>query len=250
MLRRARMAHILVVEDEPDLAALVAFNLRQANFEVEIAPTGEKALDLAARTTPHLIILDLMLPDISGVEVCRAVKRRTPAVPVVMLTAKKEESDRLAGFQSGAEDYIVKPFSVLELVLRVKAILRRAGVSGSEAANINFGTLALDLAEHRCTVDGNEVPLTVLEFRLLHHLLVRLGQVQSRRQLLEEVWNLQGSLETRTIDTHVNRLRQKLGHAGDYLETVRGVGYRIRKLPPEPNGSPPARRSLPLRRSL
>ena len=244
------MAHILVVEDEPDLAALVAFNLRQANFEVEIAPTGEKALDLAARTTPHLIILDLMLPDISGVEVCRAVKRRTPAVPVVMLTAKKEESDRLAGFQSGAEDYIVKPFSVLELVLRVKAILRRAGVSGSEAANISFGTLALDLAEHRCTVDGNEVPLTVLEFRLLHHLLSRLGQVQSRRQLLEEVWNLQGSLETRTIDTHINRLRQKLGQASDYLETVRGVGYRIRKLPPEPNGSPPTKRPPPLRKSL
>jgi len=244
------MAHILVVEDEPDLAALVAFNLRAANFEVEIAPTGEKALDLAARTTPHLIILDLMLPDISGVEVCRAVKRRTPAVPVVMLTAKKEESDRLAGFQSGAEDYIVKPFSVLELVLRVKAILRRAGVSGSEAANISFGTLALDLAEHRCTVDGNEVPLTVLEFRLLHHLLSRLGQVQSRRQLLEEVWNLQGSLETRTIDTHINRLRQKLGQASDYLETVRGVGYRIRKLPPEPNGSPPTKRPPPLRKSL
>ena len=244
------MAHILVVEDEPDLAALVAFNLRQANFEVEIAPTGERALDLAARTTPHLIILDLMLPDISSVEVCRAVKRRTPAVPVVMLTAKKEESDRLAGFQSGAEDYIVKPFSVLELVLRVKAILRRAGVSGSEAGNISFGTLMLDLAEHRCTVDGNEIPLTVLEFRLLQHLLSRLGQVQSRRQLLEEVWNLQGSLETRTIDTHINRLRQKLGQASDYLETVRGVGYRIRKLPPEPNGSPPTKRPLPLRNSL
>lgn len=244
------MANILVVEDEPDLASLVAFNLRQANFEVEIAETGERALELAARTTPHLMILDLMLPDISGVEVCRVVKRRSPALPVIMLTAKKEESDRLAGFQSGAEDYIVKPFSVLELILRVKAILRRAGVSGSQTGNLSFGTLTLDLAEHRCTVDGTEVPLTVLEFRLLHHLLARLGQVQSRRHLLEEVWNLKGSLETRTIDTHVNRLRQKLGPAGDYLETVRGVGYRIRKLPPEMGGAQAGKRSPAVRKSL
>ena len=244
------MAHILVVEDEPDLAALVAFNLRQANFEVDIAETGEQALDLASRNPPHLVILDLMLPDISGVEVCRAMKKRAPSVPVVMLTAKKEESDRLAGFQSGAEDYIVKPFSVLELVLRVKAILRRAGFSGFEAPNIRFGVLDVDVSEHRCTVDGTEVPLTVLEFRLLHYLLARLGQVQSRKQLLEEVWKLQGSLETRTIDTHINRLRQKLGNAGDYLETVRGVGYRIKKLPPEKGTPPPAKRPPVARRSI
>ncbi|HKD39922.1 MAG TPA: response regulator transcription factor [Myxococcaceae bacterium] len=244
------MAHILVVEDEPDLAALVAFNLRQANFEVDIAETGEQALDLASRNPPHLVILDLMLPDISGVEVCRAMKKRAPSVPVVMLTAKKEESDRLAGFQSGAEDYIVKPFSVLELVLRVKAILRRAGLSGFEAPNIRFGVLDVDVSEHRCTVDGTEVPLTVLEFRLLHYLLARLGQVQSRKQLLEEVWKLQGSLETRTIDTHINRLRQKLGNAGDYLETVRGVGYRIKKLPPEKGTPPPAKRPPVARRSI
>jgi len=223
------MPRILVVEDEPDLAALVAFNLRQAGFEVDTAETGEHALDLATRNPPHLIILDLMLPDIAGIEVCRVLKRRIPAVSVVMLTAKKEEADRLAGFQSGAEDYIVKPFSVLELVMRVKAILRRAGLSGGEAANISFGLVDLDVGEHRCTVQGTEIPLTVLEFRLLHYLLARLGQVQSRKQLLEEVWKLQGSLETRTIDTHINRLRQKLGKAGEYLETVRGVGYRIRR---------------------
>jgi two-component system phosphate regulon response regulator PhoB len=223
------MPRILVVEDEPDLAALVAFNLRQANFEVDTAETGERALELATRNPPHLVILDLMLPDISGIEVCKVLKRRVPAMSVVMLTAKKEEPDRLAGFQSGAEDYIVKPFSVLELVLRVKAILRRAGFSGAEPPNISFGAVDLDVGEHRCTVQGTEIPLTVLEFRLLHHLLARLGQVQSRKQLLEEVWKLQGSLETRTIDTHINRLRQKLGKAGEYLETVRGVGYRIRK---------------------
>jgi two-component system, OmpR family, phosphate regulon response regulator PhoB len=244
------MAQILVVEDEPDLAALVAFNLKQANFEVDVAQTGEQALDLASRNPPHLVILDLMLPDISGVDVCQALKKRTPAVPVVMLTAKKEEPDRLAGFHFGAEDYIVKPFSVLELVLRVKAILRRAGSSGIEASNIRFGIIDLDVSEHRCTVEGTQIPLTVLEFRLLHYLLARLGQVQSRKQLLEEVWKLQGSLETRTIDTHINRLRQKLGRAGDYLETVRGVGYRIKRLPPEKGAPPPAKRPVAARRTV
>ena len=240
------MADILVVEDEPDLAALVAFNLKQANFEVAIALTGERALELAAERLPHLVILDLMLPDISGVEVCRLLKKRAPKLPVVFLTAKKDESDRLIGFESGAEDYIVKPFSVLELLLRVKAILRRVGVADGDAQRLSVGALNLDVAEHRCSVYGTAVSLTLLEFRLLHYLMARPGQVQSRKQLLEEVWKLQGSLETRTIDTHINRLRQKLGKAGDYLETVRGVGYRIRKPPqlPEAKGVPPARSSV------
>jgi len=236
------MANILVVEDEPDLAALVAFNLKQANFEVTIAHTGDKALELAAQRLPHLVLLDLMLPDISGVEVCRLLKKRSPKLPVVFLTAKKEESDRLIGFESGAEDYIVKPFSVLELLLRVKAILRRVGVGDGDTQNISMGALDIDVAEHRCSVYGTVVPLTLLEFRLLQHLMTHAGQVQSRKQLLEEVWKVQGSLETRTIDTHVNRLRQKLGKVGDYLETVRGVGYRIRK-PPPAKGVPPARNS-------
>ncbi len=236
------MARILVVEDEPDLAALVAFNLRQANFEVDTAGTGERAVEIAIAKPPHLVILDLMLPDISGTEVCRMVKARIPHVPVVMLTAKKEERDRLAGFESGAEDYIVKPFSVLELVLRVKAILRRARVVEEEPARLTIGALDLDVAEHRCSVNGSEISLTALEFRLLHYLMTRLGQVKSRKQLLEEVWKLQGSLETRTIDTHINRLRQKLGKSGEYLETVRGVGYRIRK--PLPTVAPPHRSSV------
>ncbi len=226
------MANILVVEDEPDLASLVAFNLQQANFEVTTAHTGERALELASEHPPHLVILDLMLPDISGVEVCRLLKKRAPTMPVMILTAKKEESDRLIGFESGAEDYIVKPFSVLELVLRVKAILRRVGLVEVDAPNIAIGILELDVGQHRCLVQGGEVLLTLLEFRLLHYLMGRVGQVQSRKQLLEEVWKLQGSLETRTIDTHINRLRQKLGKAGDYLETVRGVGYRIKKPSP------------------
>jgi two-component system phosphate regulon response regulator PhoB len=200
---------------------------------VETAHSGEKALDLAARNPPDLTILDLMLPDISGIEVCRVLKRRIPTHSVIMLTAKKQESDRVAGFQAGAEDYIVKPFSVLELVLRVKAVLRRTGVNDEKLERLTFGVVDLNLVEHRCSVQGSEISLTALEFRLLQHLLTRRGQVQSRKQLLEEVWNLQGSLETRTIDTHINRLRQKLGKASDYLETVRGFGYRIRKALPD-----------------
>jgi len=223
------MSNILVVEDEPDLASLIAFNLKRANFDVEIASNGERALDVASHRPPHLVVLDLMLPDISGVEVCKQLKQSTSTsyVPVLMLTAKKEEADRVAGFEAGADDYIVKPFSVLELVLRVKAVLRRAGTSDGDPRSLSVGILELDVVEHRCTVKGTAVPLTLLEFRLLHFLMSRLGRVQGRDQLLQEVWKVQATLETRTIDTHINRLRQKLGEARDYLQTVRGVGYRM-----------------------
>jgi len=223
------MSNILVVEDEPDLASLIAFNLKQAKFDVDVAYDGETALDIATNRRPQLVVLDLMLPDISGVEVCRQLKRNssTSYVPVLMLTAKKEEADRVAGFEAGADDYIVKPFSVLELVLRVKAVLRRAGTGEAEAKSLGVGLIELDVVEHRCNVAGEPVPLTLLEFRLLQHLMARLGRVQPREQLLQDVWKVQGSLETRTIDTHINRLRQKLGAARDYLETVRGVGYRL-----------------------
>jgi len=212
------MSSILVVEDEPDLASLIAFNLKQAKFEVEVAYNGETALDIAGVRRPHLVVLDLMLPDISGVEVCRELKRSTNTsyVPVLMLTAKKEEADRVAGFEAGADDYIVKPFSVLELVLRVKAVLRRAGTWEADPKSLAVGL-----------IDGQSIPLTLLEFRLLHYLMTRLGRVQPREQLLQDVWKVQSTLETRTIDTHINRLRQKLGAARDYLETVRGIGYRL-----------------------
>ena len=223
------MSNILVVEDEPDLASLIAFNLKQAKFEVEVAYNGETALDIAGVRRPHLVVLDLMLPDISGVEVCRELKRSTNTsyVPVLMLTAKKEEADRVAGFEAGADDYIVKPFSVLELVLRVKAVLRRAGTWEADPKSLTVGLIEVDVVEHRCTVAGQSIPLTLLEFRLLHYLMTRLGRVQPREQLLQDVWKVQSTLETRTIDTHINRLRQKLGAARDYLETVRGIGYRL-----------------------
>jgi two-component system phosphate regulon response regulator PhoB len=223
------MSSILVVEDEPDLASLIAFNLTQAHFNVDVAYTGESALERANNSPPHLVILDLMLPDISGIEVCKQLRQRRNVsyVPVLMLTAKREEADRVAGFESGADDYLTKPFSVQELILRVKAILRRAGTTDEGAKRISFGLLELDTLEHRCFVEGKLVSLTLLEFRLLQHLLLHPGKVQSREKLLEEVWKLQGSLETRTIDTHINRLRQKLAEARDYLETVRGIGYRI-----------------------
>lgn len=223
------MSSILVVEDEPDLACLIAFNLKQAKFDVEVAHNGETALSIAGARHPQLVVLDLMLPDISGVEVCRELKRNTDTsyVPVLMLTAKKEEADRVAGFEAGADDYIVKPFSVLELVLRVKAVLRRAGTWEADPRSLSVGLIDVDVVEHRCRVAGEPVPLTLLEFRLLHYLMNRLGRVQPREQLLQDVWKVQSTLETRTIDTHINRLRQKLGPARDYLETVRGIGYRL-----------------------
>jgi two-component system phosphate regulon response regulator PhoB len=223
------MAHVLIVDDERDLADLIDFNLRAAGFSTQVASTGDAALAAAREQRADLVLLDLMLPDMSGVEVCRQLRAgaTTRDVLIVMLTAKGEEADRVRGFEVGADDYVTKPFSVRELVLRLKAILRRTQPAQGEVASLKLGPLSLDLSAHRFHVDGKEVPLTALEFRLLEHLMSRMGRVQSREQLLEEVWGLSSSLETRTIDTHVMRLRDKLGAARAYLETVRGVGYRI-----------------------
>ena len=222
------MPHVLIVDDERDLAELIDFNLRAAGFSTHVAPTGESALAAAREQRTDLVLLDLMLPDMSGVEVCRQLRAApsTRDVLIVMLTAKGEEADRVRGFEVGADDYVTKPFSVRELVLRLKAILRR-GTARDDSAPLKLGPLALDISAHRFFVDDKEVSLTALEFRLLEHLLARVGRVQSREQLLEEVWGLSSTLETRTIDTHVMRLRDKLGSARAYLETVRGVGYRI-----------------------
>ncbi|MBZ4401891.1 response regulator transcription factor [Myxococcus faecalis] len=225
------MAHVLIVDDEPDLAQLIDFNLRDSGFSTQLAGTGEAALVAAREKPPELVLLDLMLPDMSGIDVCRQLRAQSPSreVLIVMLTAKGEEADRIRGFEVGADDYVVKPFSVRELVLRLKAILRRGGTSQTtaETAPLALGALKLDLSAHRFYVEDKEVPLTALEFRLLGHLMTRTGRVQTREQLLEEVWGLSSSLETRTIDTHVMRLRDKLGPARTLLETVRGVGYRI-----------------------
>lgn len=222
------MPLILIVDDEADLASLVEFNLKQAGLETMVALTGEQALALAGQRVPDLVVLDLMLPDISGRDVCRRFRAdpRLRAVPVVMLTARGEEADRVQGFEVGVDDYVTKPFSPRELVLRVKAILRRAGAAPT-GEKLALGPLELDLGAHRAYVARGEVELTALEFKLLHHLMSRPGRVQTREQLLSDVWGISSPLETRTVDTHVMRLREKLGVARDFVETVRGVGYRM-----------------------
>jgi two-component system phosphate regulon response regulator PhoB len=221
---------VLLVDDERDLLALLEFNLRAAGFETLLATTGEEALAQLRRRVPDLVVLDLMLPDVAGTEVCRQIKSdpRTKRVPVVMLTAKGEEVDRVVGFELGADDYVTKPFSVRELVLRLKAVLRRAGSGpAQEARRDRVGPIRIDAEAHRAFVDGAEVQLTPIEFKLLATFMSRLGRVQSREQLLEDVWEMSPEIETRTVDTHVKRLREKLGPGRDLLETVRGIGYRL-----------------------
>jgi two-component system, OmpR family, phosphate regulon response regulator PhoB len=224
------MAHVLLVDDEPDLLSLLEFNLRAAGFETAVVTTGEQALAHARRRVPDLVLLDLMLPDVSGTEVCRQLKadERTRHVPVVMLTARGGEVDRVVGLEVGADDYVTKPFSVRELVLRVGAVLRRVGERRTGARrDARVGPIRVDVDAHRSYVHGQEIQLTPLEFDLLQTLVSRAGRVQSREQLLENVWDLASDVETRTIDTHVKRLREKLGAARGMLETVRGVGYRL-----------------------
>lgn len=222
------MAHVLIVDDEADLASLVEFNLQQAGMETSVALTGVQALASAKAKVPDIVLLDLMLPDLSGKEVCRRLRTDTAtrSVPIVMLTARGEEADRIEGFEVGADDYITKPFSPRELVLRLKAILRR-GSTRESSEQLKLSVLRLDLGAHRAFVGEVEIDLTALEFKLLHHLMVRAGRVQSREQLLAEVWGVTSPLETRTVDTHVMRLRDKLREGRDLVETVRGVGYRL-----------------------
>ncbi len=226
-------SRILVVEDEADLADLVAFNLRGEGHEVTVALDGNTALAEIQRGRPDLVVLDVMLPDISGIEVCRRLRRQreTVRLPVIMLTAKTDEVDRVVGFEVGADDYGTKPFSPRELVLRVEAILRRtipnADVEGPQV--ITLGAVLIDVPAHRVEVLGEEVLLTALEFRLLLDLATRAGRVQSRDALLERVWGYAPNVETRTVDTHVKRLREKLGDGAKQIETVRGVGYRALK---------------------
>lgn len=232
---------ILIVEDEPDLLSTIDYNLQREGFETRTASSGEAALKLAERDPrPDLVLLDLMLPDISGTEVCRRLKQNDALrrVPVVMVTARGEEIDRVVGFEVGADDYVVKPFSVRELVLRVKAVLRRsARPDDAVADDTSFGRLRIDPAAHRVFVDGAEVTMTALEFRLLSTFLARRGRVQSREVLLADVWGIEADITTRTVDTHVKRLREKLGVCGAYIETLRGVGYRFRASPDDVGGS-------------
>jgi two-component system phosphate regulon response regulator PhoB len=218
-----------VVDDERDILSLVDFNLRASGFETMLASTGEQALAHLRRRVPDLVVLDVMLPDMTGTEICRLLKSevRTRHVPVVMLTAKGAEVDRVVGFELGADDYVTKPFSIRELVLRLKALIRRSGGPRSERPPPEVGPIRVDVEAHRAFVDGAEIQLTPLEFRLLTTLMSRLGRVQSRESLLEDVWEMSSDVETRTVDTHVKRLREKLGSGRDLLETVRGIGYRL-----------------------
>ncbi len=223
---------ILVVEDEPDILDLVRYNLEQASFSVVAVDTGEEALDRAAEGGLSLVILDLMLPGMDGLEVCRLLKQRieTKEVPVLMLTARTDEVDRIVGLELGADDYLTKPFSPRELVLRVRAILRRVqSAETSSEESMQVGPLLIDPVGHRVQVGPESVELTATEFRLLLTLAQRRGRVQSRDELLNVVWGYEHSGYRRTVDTHVRRLREKLGDAADCVETVRGVGYRFRR---------------------
>jgi two-component system phosphate regulon response regulator PhoB len=229
-------SHILIVEDERDLERVLAYNFRQAGFDVVSAMNGETALRAVKEEPFDLILLDLMLPDISGTEVCRRLKQnpQTASIPVIMVTAKGEEVDRVVGFELGADDYVVKPFSVRELILRAKAILRRSEGGGAQEERVDFGKLRVDRAAHRAWVEDQEIALTALELRLLLMLYDRRGRVLTRDLLLDEVWGSHVDVTARNVDTHVKRVREKLGSAGDYIETVRGVGYRFRAEPDAP----------------
>ena len=227
---------ILVVEDESDIAALIAYQLTRDGFRVETALDGVEALKIVEREVPDLIVLDRMLPGISGDEVLSRLKNEpaTSEIPVLVLTAKKEQKQRIAGLELGADDYLTKPFSPKELVLRVRAILRRAQESGSYAGAkiLRAGSLRMDLGSMQISVSGEEVSLTPTEFRLLQTLMERKDRTLNRRQLLENAWDVESDvsdrLETRTVDMHVKRLRSKLGKAGDDIMTVRGFGYRLK----------------------
>ena len=226
------MTHrILVVDDEPDITALVAYHLAKAGFRVSTANTGPDALKAAREERPDIVILDLMLPGVSGYDVLTELRKRdeTKDVGVILLTARREEVDRIRGLSLGADDYLTKPFSPPELSLRVRALLRRLGsppVTGG--STLAAGPIAIDRSAHRATVEGQELNLTATEYKLLLTLVERRGRVQTRPQLLETVWEAQPDIQTRTVDMHVQRLRTKLGDAGKMIETVRGFGYRFK----------------------
>lgn len=220
---------ILVVDDEPDAVELIEFNLKSAGYDVATASDGEEALNKARSILPHLIVLDLMLPEVDGMEVCKILRRdpKTSSIPIVMLTAKAAEIDRVLGLELGADDYVTKPFSPRELVLRVKRLLRSSPGEEKAKDRIHVKDLTIDVPAHRVEVKGKPVDLTATEFKLLTVLAQRRGRVQSRDQLLHDVWEYDSVIDTRTVDTHMRRLRDKLGAASKYLDTVRGVGYRF-----------------------
>jgi len=222
---------ILVVEDEKDVVDLLTLNLRKAGgFSISTASDGASGLNKARAEKPDFIVLDLMLPKMAGLEVCKLLKTdaATRHIPILMLTARAEEIDRIIGLEFGADDYVTKPFSPREVILRIRAILRRGAAEKTED-QLSAGPITIDPARHEVLVNGKAVELTSLEFKLLRTLMQRRGRVQERDRLLNEVWGYESVIDTRTVDTHVRRLREKLGKAGDIVETVRGFGYRVRE---------------------
>jgi two-component system phosphate regulon response regulator PhoB len=222
---------ILVVDDEPDILELTRFALAREGFEVETAATADEAWTCLRRTRPDLVVLDLMLPDRPGTEICRMMRSNAELaeVPVIMLTARTDEVDRVVGFELGADDYVTKPFSPRELCLRARAILRRGRAEETPSESLSQHDLRLDIERHRCTYKGEAIVLTAKEFQLLASLMRRPGRVMTRERLLEEVWGEGIAVTHRTVDTHMKRLREKLGAGGDLIDTVRGVGYRFRE---------------------
>tara|TARA_B110000008_G_C16943400_1_gene553422 strand:+ start:273 stop:968 length:696 start_codon:yes stop_codon:yes gene_type:complete len=226
---------VLVIEDEPDIRKTLEYNLTREGFEVYGCGSIKEAKKLIENPNFSIILLDLMLPDGSGLDLCREVKSdsTTQDIPIIILTAKDDEVDKVVGFELGADDYVTKPFSVRELILRVKAILKRNNktVSTPLEINRNFGSLKMDIESHEVFIDDKEVVLTALEFKLLNQLVERRGRVQTRDQLLSDVWGYSADITTRTVDTHIKRLREKLGTMGKYVQTIRGVGYKFSRTP-------------------
>jgi two-component system phosphate regulon response regulator PhoB len=224
------MGHkVFIVEDEPDLRDTLKYNLENEGFSVKAFSNGEDFLSSVHKNKPNLVILDLMLPGVSGLDVCRELRSNDnyDGIGIVMLTAKSEEIDRIVGFELGADDYVTKPFSVRELILRVKVLLKKRTDDGANEKILEFGPILMNLDAHEVSIDGKIVNLTALEFKLLKHLLKRKGRVQTRDQLLGDVWGYSSEVTTRTVDTHIKRLREKLGEPGDLIQTIRGVGYRF-----------------------
>ncbi len=220
---------IYIVEDEPDIRETLKYNFSNEGFKVFTAPDGEEALSNIKKVLPDVLILDLMLPGVSGLDVCKSIRTDDDIrdMSIIMLTAKGEEIDRVIGFELGADDYVTKPFSVRELILRVKVLLKKQRESLVENKLVTFGPIRIDLDAHELKINDKEVVLTALEFKLLQHLVKRKGRVQTREQLLGDVWGYSAEVTTRTVDTHIKRLREKLGNTSEYIQTIRGVGYRF-----------------------
>ncbi len=220
---------ILVVDDEPDALEILGFKLKEAGYTPIFAKDGNRAIAAARDERPALVVLDLMLPEVDGLEVCKILRRdaSTASIPILMLTAKAAEMDRVIGLELGADDYVTKPFSPRELVLRIKKLLARVKQADEPVAQLRFGPLAIDVPRHMVSVGGAEIALTATEFKLLEILARRRGRVQTRERLLQDVWGYENPIDSRTVDTHMRRLREKIGPVADYLETIRGVGYRF-----------------------